>query len=532
MNYKRILFLVPPNEYLDDKAKNYNIPTKVVPYGVLSIASYLKEYLFKKVEVKIIDFSVQNISIKEMSIQIKDMIREFKPDIVGVSALFNSTYPYLNMYFDTIKEFDKKIITVVGGGLATNMYGELLDKMKNLDAVCFSEGEIPFLELVDAEDMEYLLNTHVSWITRGSQKNRKIPQATLIDDLDELPFIDFSLINLEHYGARAWYSTVRKDETTIHALPIHTTRGCPYNCIFCCAGRMHGKKLRQMSAQRVIEHVKDMVNKYGIRRLTIDDDQFLLTKERSKEILREIAQFNLVLETESGLSVKFIDDEMAMLLKKAGLDTAVIAVESGSEYILKQIMDKPLNLDEVKIAVRNLRRYGFQIKAFFVVGLPGETDEHRRQTTDFIHEIGFDWSLVNVATPLKGSRLYEQCIDKGYFTETELNDSNLSMRYGIMNTPEFTAEYINEQAYLMNLDVNFVNNYNMKTGKPEIALTYFETVVAKYPDQAFAHYYLARVYEELGKDKELIMKHDKIFEDILKMNKNWYNYAKHFSLVE
>lgn len=527
----RILFLIPPINYTEKKSRGRFITTHVVPYGVLSIASYIKAYSTKEVEVKILDFNTRDYSLEEMVQEIKENICTMRPGIVGVSALFNPMFPYIEPFFKVVKEVDENIITTLGGAIATNMYREVMEREENLDAACFSEGEIPFLDLVAAEDKRALLDIHEAWITRKSLMKGQMPKAKLVEDLDTLPLIDYSLVELKYYKARSWYATTTADDDVIHALPIHTTRGCPFNCVFCCAGSLHGKKLRRMSAKRVLEHVHDMVEKYGIKRLTIDDDQFLLTKDRSKEILRGLIPYGLSLEAESGLSVRFIDDEMARLLKEAGLQCAPIAVESGSEYMLKDIMDKPVKLDEVREAVKCLRKYNLQIKSFIVVGLPGETDEIRRETRDFINEVGFDWNLINVATPFKGSRLYTMCADKGYFDEKTLSSGGLSTGSSIINTPEYTAEYISKQAYIMNLDTNFVNNYNLRIGNYEIAAQYFNTVAIKYPQQAFAHYFLAKAYELGNFNRELISVHREIFNKIINQDVEWKEYSRIFGIV-
>ncbi|WP_234119673.1 B12-binding domain-containing radical SAM protein [Clostridium hydrogenum] len=528
---RKILFIVPANEFYDIQyKKNYIIP-KSVPYGVLSIASYLQEYSKNCIDVKILDLSSNYMESKEIKESIKQCLKEFKPDLVGVSVLTSLLYPYIKKYFDIVKEFDKDIFTFIGGIVATNLYKQLLDEFENIDAACYAEGEIPILELSEAENINELVDNHVSWITRNSIKAGKIPQLTFVEDLDQLPFIDFSLIDLSKYGARGWQVNADLKKGEDRVLPIHTTRGCPFNCVFCCAAKTHGKKIRQMSAKRVIEHVKNMIDNYGMDILSIDDDQFLATKERSKEILRELAPFKLRLEAESGLSVRFIDDDMARLLKEAGLKSANLAIESGSKYVLKEIIDKPLTLDEIRSAVKNLRKYDFTVKAYLVLGLPGETDEHRRETVDFVNEVGFDMSSIFTATPFHGSRLYDICVKNGYINKEDAITSMPSAFHSVISTPEYSAEHISEQAFYINLNLNFVNNYNMRIGKLNDAKAFFYNVATKYPEHAFAHYYLARACEKLGESGELIESHDRKFNEIIDSDKEWKKYSLLFKLI-
>ena len=111
-----------------------------------------------------------------------------------------------------------------------------------------------------------------------------------------------------------------------------------------------------MSAERVVSDIKRAKERYGMTRVVINDDQALIDKKRVNRILAAIADLKLVLEFPSGLNVQFIDEELALRLKQAGLDVANLAIESGSEYVLENIIDKPLKIEAVQPAVETLRR--------------------------------------------------------------------------------------------------------------------------------------------------------------------------------
>jgi anaerobic magnesium-protoporphyrin IX monomethyl ester cyclase len=112
----------------------------------------------------------------------------------------------------------------------------------------------------------------------------------------------------------------------------------------------------------------------------------------------------------------------------------------------------------------------------------------------------------SIAQPIVGSRLYDMCKSKGYLVR-DIQDYSTK---GNISTPEFSAEHIEEQAYLMNIDANFIHNYNMKNGNYKKAATYFRHVLSHYPDHAIAHYCLAKA--------------------IVKMDKEWGNIASKFEM--
>ena len=228
--------------------------------------------------------------------------------------------------------------------------------------------------------------------------------------------------------------------------------------------------------------------------LTIYDDQLLIDMPRAKELFRRLAEFNLRIECPNGLSVRYIDSEMAKLMKLAGMDTIYLAIESGSEYVLKKLIHKPLELSMVAPAVKALRKYDIFIHAFLVMGMPGEKSEHRKETSRFIKSIGIDWSGFQMAMPFKGSRLYEICIKNDWIDKQSIN--SIDMRANgifvktIINIPGIDKEKVNQEVYEMNLDVNFHNNYRMKIGDYKTAARCFEEVLRRYKEHKWAKHYL------------------------------------------
>jgi anaerobic magnesium-protoporphyrin IX monomethyl ester cyclase len=184
----------------------------------------------------------------------------------------------------------------------------------------------------------------------------------------------------------------------------------------------------------------------------------------------------------------------------------------------------------VKPVVDILRKYGFWIHGFFVSGIPGETDYHRDETTNFIKDVGLDWSGFSLAIPSRGSELYRICVDSGYIKK-DLAIDELDPNKYIINTPEYSPEHVIKKTYLMNLDVNFVNNYRMKHGDYEIAAKAFREVLKITPDHAFAHYYLAKALERTAHDSTEINVEMEHFRTIIAGNEEWKGYARFFNIV-
>lgn len=310
-------------------------------------------------------------------------------------------------------------------------------------------------------------------------------------------------------------------------MSLMTSRGCPFKCCFCASHSVHGRKIRLMSAQRVMHDMDILIKKYDVNTILIEDDHFLIDRERALVILKGLKERNINIEFTNGLAVYAIDEEIAAALKEAGVKMVTLAVESGSDYVLEKIIHKPLNLSIVTKVVSLLRKVDIYIRAFFIVGFPGETEEHRKQTVDFIRNTGFNWVGIMIATPIAGSELYKICIEKNYLVSNNIEDFHFGK--GNIKTNDFTPEYIESVRYLMNLDLNFINNYDLRHGNYETALIGFNDVIKRVPDHAFAYYCSALCYEKMGNvDKQKYCM--QMFRDIIDKDEKWRNYCKHFKV--
>ncbi len=525
---RNVLLIVLPYLLQVDSSKSYKKLRSFLafPYGVLSMATYLKSQTGDKINVQVLDCNLGNKM--DLIPTIKNVLTKFKPNIIGLSMMFDNSYKYIPIISDAIKEYNEELLIILGGSAATSSYTQILNEQNDIDGICYYEGEIPLLEILISDNMLDSLENGASWITKKSLRAGKYPQKTLIIDLDEVINIDYSFVDSTNYSMGEGFSPFADKTKKRKQFFLVSSRGCPYHCSFCIHTADDDKSMRYASVEVIIKHLKSLVSKYDMNTLTIYDDQLLINKERAKLLFKELAQFKFRIECPNGLMVAFMDEELIRLMREAGVDTACLAIESGAPYVLNKIIRKPLNLDQVKPTVQNLRKYGFWIHGFFVTGMPGETNEHRDETVRFIKEVGLDWSAFSFAVPSRGSELYRICIEKGYIKEN-LKIDELDANEFIIETPEYSAEYIKKKGYLMNLDVNFVNNRRMKIGEYRIAVDAFRDVIARYPNHAFAYYYLSKALSALGEGLKAKDTMDK-YNEILRNDDSWREYAEHFNL--
>ena len=220
---------------------------------------------------------------------------------------------------------------------------------------------------------------------------------------------------------------------------------------------------------------------------------------------------------------------MGRLFREAGVTTVQLAVESCSDYVLRDVIDKPHNVFQIRKSAAILRKNGIAVHAFMVTGLPGEMEEHREETVRVMKEIGFDWANFAIAAPIVGSRLYKICIQNNYLVDKDFKHHVVTK--GSIEAPGVNPRDIEKTAYIMNLDVNFINNINVLSGLYEISLPTFYRIAERYPSHAFAHYILSIIYKQKG-DKELSEKHYSTFIDITSNDSEWRSYAEEFNLLK
>ena len=551
MKNKKILFIVVPNYRLLDKSNviNYRPPFLIPPYGALSLSSYIQEHSKNELEIEILDLNEiiydASIDMEDKSTHedllikidnwIEDKINEFMPEIIACSLLFNSGFEYVESISNTLERVKGDSLVVFGGKVPSNHYRNFIEEFKGIDAVSLGEGEIPMLKLADSDDYKLTLEENSSFITKEKLDRGILPKRQLVENLDEIPPFNFDLLNLEKYIPKYVSSLASlevKAKTIARGIQIISTRGCPFDCIFCTSHAVHGKKIRYRSAESIVDEIVHLVEKYKLNIISIQDDNFFHKKERAIKILDRLIELDLDVNYEfaNGIAIYCVDEDIASRLQILGLKEITIAVESGSPYVLNKIIKKPLRVDMVKPAVNILRKYGLRVYGSFVFGFPGEHEEDRQKSLELINEVGFDWVHLFAAIPFSGSRLYDICLEKNYITDaSEVITSTTKYSNGIINTEDFTAEYINRFVYTNNLRFNFINNYNFRRKEYKVAIMYFAKVLEDFTDHAVAHYMIWKSYEALG-DKENASKYRLNYMDIISKNEFWRQYSKDLNL--
>jgi radical SAM superfamily enzyme YgiQ (UPF0313 family) len=192
-----------------------------------------------------------------------------------------------------------------------------------------------------------------------------------------------------------------------------SSRGCPYNCIFCSTTKIW-KRWRPRSPGRVVDEIELLVNEYGVREIAFQDDSFLVDPDRVREICAEVERRNIDIAwtVPPGLTVNRLNEDLLRAMKASGFYRACFPIESGDPEMLEWIR-KPIDLDQVRESIDACNRLGIWTYGNFIIGFPEQTPESVERTAEFAVNCGLDMISVYVAQPYAGSDLYDIYKDMG-----------------------------------------------------------------------------------------------------------------------
>jgi len=371
------------------------------PLGLAYLSSYLRKYS-NFTDIVIVD--------KENPIR---KIKKEKPDIVGFTAMTSEFSQANNLAGEIKKSFDIPII--IGGIHISSIPSHLTPS--NFDIGIIGEGEQTLLELVQlyeklGEFTEEELKKINGIIFNDNNKNIITESRKLTEPLDKIPFPARDLIKMKEY-----YLTPRQaayGKFGIYAQMI-TSRGCPYDCVFCSPTRFW-KKVRFHSAEYVVEEMKELIEKYKeIEGILIWDDLFIADKKRLEKIVTLIREEGINNELEFMIfgRVNLINENLCKLLKKMNVTVVDFGLESGSEKILKYLKRGTVTVEDNKRAVRLCKQFGIRTTCSFIIGSPGETEEDLKKTMDLVKNKNVDEAHVFQLTPLPGTVIWEYAKSKG-----------------------------------------------------------------------------------------------------------------------
>jgi len=459
MNNKPKVLLVYPGNKLRGFA---------FPMGILYIA---KSLLNINIDVSIIHLGIDSIK----DIKFENYL------FVGISMLTGKTISEGLYVAKLIKNYNKKIPVVLGGVHPSLLPEESL-KNELVDIVVIGEGDETVKELADG----LLNNQDLSKIKGIAYKdnNGKIV-INAARDLIDMNKLDFDLP----------YYLLGKNISLSYELPLHTSRGCPYRCGFCYSTAFHKRKYRFKDAERVVDEIEFLYNKYNIRSFDIAyEDELFIDPVRVYNIFSSVLKKNLKIRWSAFCRFNTFDNavnkigaDFVDVISKSGCEYLSFGAESGSQRLLDEIIKKDIKIDQIYRTIDWLKNYKIPHRVTFVFGFPTETKNDLNSTFEVIDKISYNNNLIIIGLfmlrPFPGTSLFD-FIKKNYVYNppSSLEEwGNYKMLFASYKEVVWHPQKYSKMCYNITLLSNHIFHQDFKSYKDYKKFIYSSNSTGVYP---------------------------------------------------
>lgn len=402
------------------------------PLGLGYLASSVRK---NGTSVRIVDCLCDNISYKKLM----GIINTARPDIVGLTMM-SYDMEMVRLITRAIKnEISKDIVTVVGGAHPSAAPRHTLEELRNVDFAFKGEAEAGFPLLI-----EFVKNHYHGGLQKLAQipglvfrqdNDIKINPQAFVEDLDRFGFPDWELINPRKYFRTAQGVFNKEQKFT----SLFATRGCPHSCAFCAAHNINGKRIRKRSAAHIIKEMEYLQDKYGIQEFHFLDDNFTSDNNFAAEFCDEIAKHKMRVSwaCPNGVRIDSLNEPLLRKMKDAGCYALFVGIESGSQTTLDRVQ-KGLKINDIVDKVHLIKKTGFFLTAFFMLGLPGEGEDEMEETIQFACSLPIDIADFSNFLPVPGAAILNAHDDRN--TSPVIDYTRMSSPAYVTNDARKTEE--------------------------------------------------------------------------------------------
>jgi radical SAM superfamily enzyme YgiQ (UPF0313 family) len=382
------------------RAKNGNLRVMgFPPIGIMSLSSVLK-----RAGHECVMFDQANLETPNQTII--DQIRKRQPQLVGLSFLSTTSYPYAKILARHIRAVDSKVRLAFGGVFATLNAPLVKLQCPEVDFVCRGDGEQLILDLVERLD-DPVAVAGLTWARGGKVVSN--PNRAPERNLDQWPFPDRDSLPLD------FIESMPLDVPAVLSMErfttMQTSRGCPWPCVFCDIPIFNQGKWRSRSPEHVVAEFNHLQER-GYGAVYFVDDHFLLQPKRIEAICEGIVESGVNIQWGCEGRVDSVAQHLFPAMARAHCRTLMFGIESGSQQVLDRLK-KEQTLEQVRAAVANAKQAGIEIvHGFFTVGNPGETVADMRATFDFAARLPLDTFNFNRLCVYRGTPLWQEYLGR------------------------------------------------------------------------------------------------------------------------
>jgi radical SAM superfamily enzyme YgiQ (UPF0313 family) len=350
------------------------------------------------------------------------------PDILGISTIFTTLMVGGKIIAKEIRKRFPNTTIIFGGNHATFTAEELVVE-SYVDFVVKGEGEVTFKELVDRLDRKLPVDDVKGIVFERGGKAVTTPTREPIQDINTIPFPDWSLVVDGMPGF----------------IPMCSSRGCPHDCIYCSTTSFWTRKWRSRSARNMIDELQGIYERFQPEkkhmRIAFVDDNFTVNRKRVYEFCKLAGQLEFDIKWGCSSRLELMDDELMQIMSDGGCTDIFIGVESGSPRVLEK-MNRRYTPEEVKTKVQRCMDFGIVPTCSFMVGNPYEEKSDVEATFTLIKELKSFKVQVHIFTPLIGTRVYNNAEKFGVEILSDENEKMNLESKARLNTRHLTAKEI------------------------------------------------------------------------------------------
>jgi len=434
----RVLLLYP---YYSETTTTFFefLKNKIPPLGLLYVGSALKE---KGHEVRLIDAEEKKIDLELLG----KLIKNYNPQVIGISV----TTPIFKRARETAAYLKKMLpnVLIIFGGPHLASFPKISLEFEEIDYGVVGEGEVTICELIEAIEKKQNPERIKGIVFRKNNQIIQTEPREMIQNLDEISFPAWDLIDIKNY-----HDIMSKRKAFVTMI---SSRGCPYNCLWCDPEGRFGKTFRARSADNILKEIDFLYNKYGIREILFYDDTFTVDRQRIVNLCNKILEKKWDLIWECRTRVNLVDEELIKLMAAAGCYRIRFGIESGNDEVLKFVR-KGITKEQARKAVGWCKKYEIEVFTYFMLGLPTETEESMQETIKFAIELNPDYTTFSPTIAFnKGNDLFKWAAERGFIKkdywerfargenldpfpvlETNILNKNIILRYSKMAYKKF-----------------------------------------------------------------------------------------------
>ncbi|MBN2572406.1 MAG: B12-binding domain-containing radical SAM protein [Ignavibacteriales bacterium] len=381
----------------------FDLYARIPNLGLNSLAANIDKNLF---DVRVVDL----VCVGKKAVDyLKNIVDYYQPDVIGISAM-SFQYATALELAKFIRSYNREIKILLGGYHASLTYEEILngEGKEYFDILMCGESEFAFAELLKY----FVAQNKIENVPNIAYWNG---ERIIVNERAKL--LDVNKINLPDRASR-----IIKKGFYIFGYPadaVETSRGCVFDCSFCCITQMYGKSFRKFEVSRVIEDIKNAKSN-GAKAIVFVDDNITLDGKRFTQICDEIIKEklnNIKYAVQASINGLKNTPQLIEKMAESGVKWVFLGIEATSDEALNFLhKDNQFKSNEISGVVKKLKDNGMVVFGGIIIGNPNDSEKSIWTTFEFVKKLRLHVAGFVLLTPFPKTRVREELIEMGLLT--------------------------------------------------------------------------------------------------------------------